>query len=205
MEARCGRRAAAATPPRPLPTAPTRAIEPGVLLTALVASILAAAPPRSCPDELFRIERSKNANAIVYEVGRRADGSVDPETPVRASWIMATRGGAREDLNFLERTLAYGFDVRPAAPGPGWWLTLKAKKERPVHVRPEGGCLSAVGTIAGHEGLLRRIYVKADDGKLIPSVEYVDVFGEDARTGAPLHERILPDPPPEERREWQGG
>ncbi len=174
-------------------------------LIALAAVLATAPPPAPCRDELFRIERNKNANAIVYEVHRRPDGSVDPSEPVHASWIMATRGGEREDLNFLERTLAYGFDLRPATPQGGWWLALVSKKERPVHVREEHGCLAAVASIDGHEGVLRRIYVKADDGKLIPGVKYVDVFGVDLRTGAALHERIVPDPPAEERREWQGG
>ncbi len=208
MDPRCGRGAGVASPARRAThrslAGVTRAgYSTGVLVaTALALTSLAAAPP--CPAELFRIERNKNANVIVYEVVRRPDGSVDADEPVRASWIMATRGGAREDLNLLERTLAYGFDVKPASPGPGWWLALKAKKERPVRIREEAGCLAAVATIGGKEGLLRRIYVKAGEG-LIPSVEYADVYGVDPRTGAALHERVVPDAPPEERKEWQGG
>jgi hypothetical protein len=161
----------------------------------------------ACPEELFRITRSLNANVVVYEVGKRPDGSVDPEQPVRASWILLARKGEREDLNFLEKLLAYGFEVKSAAPQPGWWVTLKAKKDRPLHVMERDGCLGAFGTIGGREGALRKLYVKADDKKLIPSVEYVELFGVDPRTGAALYEKIMPEPARDEpdRPEWKGG
>ena len=177
----------------------------GALLTALWLAAGPAAATR-CADELFRIERSLNANVIVYEVVRRPDGDVDPDRPVRASWIMLARRGEREDLNLLERVLAYGFEVRPAEHGRSWWLTLKAEKGRPLRVADVDGCPAALGAIGGREGALRRIYVKADDQRLIPRVEYVDVFGVELRTGAPLHERIVPAPEQEpDRPEWRGG
>ncbi len=173
------------------------------IVSLLVAALATPAGPPRCSDELFRIERSKNANVIVYELRRRPDGTVDRAEPVRASWIMLAAGGGREDLNLLERTLAYGFDVKEAT--PGWILTLKAERKRPLHVREAAGCLQAMAAIGGRLGALKRVYVKADDRQLIPPVEYVDVFGVDPDSGAALHERIVPETPPEPRPEWMGG
>jgi hypothetical protein len=150
------------------------------------------APEHQCSDELFRISRNKNANVIVYELSRSPDGTIDVIDPIHASWIMLARKGEREDLNFLERTLAYGFEVRSAAPQEGWWLTLKAEKKRPLRVVQIEGCHVALVAIGGHDGVLKRIYVKAKDGGLIPSVEYVDVFGIEPSSGAALHEHIVP-------------
>ncbi len=191
--------AAASTAPAPDTNAPAPAAP------ATTAPTTAASAPGGCPEELFRITRSLNANVVVYEVHRRPDSTVDPEEPVRASWILLARHGEREDLNFIERMLAYGFEVRSAAPQRGWWITLKAKKDRPLRVVEREGCLRAIGTIAGREGALRRLYVKADDKRLIPTVEYVELFGEGAG-GAPLYEKILNDSAPElDRPEWKGG
>jgi hypothetical protein len=149
------------------------------------------APAAGCPPELFRIARSKNANVIVYEANAGAGHGLDAGEPVRASWIMLAKSGEREELNFLERLLAYGFEVHPASPGPGFWLTLKAKKDRPLRVLERGGCPAAIGEIGGRRGILKRIYVKADDRQLVPPVEYVEVFGVDPETGGELYERIV--------------
>ena len=171
----------------------------------LGAGIAAGDAPRAvCTDELFRIERSKNANVVVYELRRGPDGRIDRAQPIRASWIMLAVGGEREDLNFLERTLAYGFEVKDAEPRDGWILTLKAEKKRPLSVREVAGCTYAMVTIGGREGALRRIYVKADDRQLIPPIEYVEVFGVDPTSGAARYERIVPAPPQEEQPAWKG-
>lgn len=175
-----------------------------ILLLAALAAAPASGAGRTCPDELFRIERSKNANVIVYELQRGPGGEVDRAQPVRASWIMLASHGEREDLNLLERTMAYGFEVADAAPRPGWILRLKAEKKRPISVREVEGCLYAMAVIGGSEGALKRIYVKADDRTLIPTVAWVDVFGVDPATGAARHERIVPEKPPEEQPSWRG-
>jgi len=175
------------------------------LAIALSAAVPSAAEGRpACTDELFRIERSKNANVVVYELQRGPDGGIVRAEPVRASWIMLASHGEREELNLLERTLAYGFEVEGANPGPRWVLTLKAEKKRPLTIREVAGCLHAMATIGGREGALKRVYVKADDSKLIPTVAYVEVFGVDPTDGAARYERILPGAPPEDRRQWRG-
>jgi hypothetical protein len=182
---------------------PGEDVSPIAFLVAFAAASASATAP-ACPDELFRIERSKNANVIVYELRRGSDGEIDRAQPVRASWIMLASHGEREDLNLLERTLAYGFEVEDAAPRPGWTLRLKAEKKRPIAVREVAGCVHAMATIGGSEGALTRIYVKADDRTLIPTIAWVDVFGVDPTTGATRYERIVPDKPPEEQPSWTG-
>jgi Domain of unknown function (DUF4833) len=47
----------------------------------------------------------------------------------------------------------------------------------------------ALVTIAGQRAVLERIYVKASETGLFPSVEYLDVFGT-SLSGARLRERI---------------
>jgi hypothetical protein len=149
-----------------------------------------ASRAEGCPAELFRVARSTNANVVVYEANLDEAGGIDAREPVRAVWLMNAGDGRREDLTFLERSLAYGFDVRAAAPHPGFWLTLKAQEKRPIHVRDHDGCPCAFTTISGRSALLRRIYVQAGGGGLLPSVRSVTLFGSDAETGDALHETI---------------
>ncbi len=170
----------------------TRASVPRVHVLALtVVSWLAAEPAPACPTELFRIERSKNANVVLYESTQRADGSLDADEPVRASWLMLAEQGQREKLTLMERKFAYGFDVRANAEGPGVLLHLKALKRRVVHVvLADSGCPAARTTIGGETGVLQRIFVKTTE-RLVPKVEYIELFGVHAATGSALYERLL--------------
>lgn len=168
-----------------------------VLAASLSSAPVPAAP--ACPAELFRIARSKNANVVVYEARRSGSGSLDPREPLQASWLLLAQQGQREDLNFVERLLAYGFDVRPARPQEGWSVTLKALKDRPVRVVDLEGCPKALWQIGGRQGVLEKVYVKADDRFLIPPVEYVEIFGVDPKSGEKLYERIAGPPPEPER------
>jgi len=160
----------------------------------LAASLARAGEPApaACPDELVRVGHSKNANVVVYEVNRSASGQVDPDDPVRASWIMLAERGQREGLNLVERLLAFGFDVRSAAPRAGYVLRLKAKKDQLIRLVEHRGCLAAMTLIGGRPGILRRIYARTEEGELVPRVLYVEIFGADPATGAELYQKIVP-------------
>lgn len=163
-------------------------------LALALASVLAAEPAPTCPAELFRIERSKNANVVLYEAKVDAGGRLDADEPVRASWLLLAEQGQREKLNFVERKFAYGFDVKANGEGPGVVLHLKALKHRKVQVLlSETGCPIAVATIDGQAGRLQRIYVKSlERGPLPPKVEYVELFGVELGSRSALYERLLP-------------
>lgn len=154
------------------------------MLSALtLLSVLVA----QCPAELFRVERNKNANVVLYEAKAGPDGALDPREPIVASWLLLARGGGREGLNFVER-FAYGFEVRPAT--PGYAVELKALKGRNVKVQPRGACHVALATIGGKEAVLQRVYVTADEQRVVPAVQSVELFGIDPVTGEAVREKI---------------
>lgn len=157
-----------------------------ILLTVL-GSDGPAAP--ECAPELFRIQRSTNANVVVYEARLAAPGSLDRQEPVHASWIMLAVDGRREELNFLERGLAYGFEVREAGAPGIVELRLRAQPDRPVVVRFRDGCPAAFVTITGREALFRRIFVQVEGGPF-PEVRSVELVGLDAKDGVEVREII---------------
>src|SRR5688572_642291 len=80
------------------------------LLVAMVAVSHVSLAQR--PAGLFFIERNKNANIVVYEANLAADGLFDAKNPVHAYWLMKAEKGQREELNKIEREMAYGYSVR---------------------------------------------------------------------------------------------
>ena len=157
-----------------------------VLLTLLSAA------SAQCPVELFRIERSKNANVVVYEAHPGTRSPLDPDEPVTASWILLASTGKRAPLNFFERLLAYGFDVKLGPLAQNARLTLKALRGRTLRVAQREGCLAAFGLITGVESVLERVFVTTDERGATPSVVSVELFGIDAVTGEARSEKLVP-------------
>ena len=66
---------------------------------------------------LFIIERSKNANVVHYDARLTADGKLDPKEPVIAYYVMLAEDGRRKELNWIEKKMAYGFDIEAGPVG----------------------------------------------------------------------------------------
>lgn len=159
------------------------------MLTAALTLMLSA-DPGACPRELFRIERSKNANVVLFEVKEGQGTTFDPDEPITASWLLLATTGKRESLTFFERLLAYGYSARLAPSGASCSLTLKALKDRTIRVENRGPCLAPLAVIDGAEAVLQKIFVKADERGPGPAVQYIELFGVDAVSGAPRYERV---------------
>ena len=183
-------------PSRALPVLRLLAVPPALgLALALVVSVPAgeAAAGEDCDaGPLFVIERSSNANIVVFEANREETGALHPGKPLTVYWRMFAERGQREELNALEKRLAYGYDV-VGEPGPQEALVaLHALRTRPVDVRLASGCPAAHIASDGRDMRLRRVFVQLKSRFLIPSVAYVELHGEDAETGSAIEERFEP-------------
>lgn len=161
----------------------------GLLGAALAVGVWPAradARPAS-PAPLFTIARSKNANVVRY-LARRDENGLAQRHPIEAYWLMLAEDGRREELSWAERKLAYGFDVS-AVSRDGCVLHLAAFKQRGLVVARHGQTFRALVSIAGKRATLERIFVQTSEGGLLPSVQYLDVFGT-AADGTPLKERV---------------
>ena len=157
------------------------------------ALVFALAAPRAAGQcaPLFVIERSSNANVVVYEAVRAPGGVVDPKQPVAAHWRMFAEDGHREELNGIEKRLAYGVEVLGAGDGGSVEIAVRALRERTIEVRTAEPCPTARMPIAGRPAVLRRVFVQLARGLLFfPRVAYVELHGEDPESRAAVDERI---------------
>jgi hypothetical protein len=137
---------------------------------------------------LFQIERSKNTNEIHYAAQVAKDGTLDAKDPVAAFWVMKAEDGRREGLSYMERKMAYGFDITPR--GAEWDLKLAAAPERAIKLMNVGGHWRAQTTLNGKPAYLKRIYINTKEGGVMPTVVSVDLYGDDAATGKPIQEHV---------------
>ena len=152
----------------------------------LRAAEAAALPSR----ELFTLGRSKNKNVVKYAVRTTRDGQLDHGEPVEAYWLMLAENGRREGLTWTEQKLAYGFSVSKLT-SESLSLHLTACPARELRVRGAEGGYRAELMIAGQAAFLRRIFVRTEEGLLMPRVLYVEITGTNA-AGQPVSERVAP-------------
>ncbi len=161
---------------------------PALTMISLALLMIVAA---GCPSELFRIERSKNANVVLYEAKPGKETSLDADDPVTASWLLLASSGERKKLSFFEKLVAYGYNVKLADSNQSAVLTLKALRGRTLRVVTNDGCLVALGSIGGSEAVLKRVFVTTDEHGLTPKVISIELFGVDPLSGEPRTEKIL--------------
>ena len=154
------------------------------------------APP-AAPQRLFYVQRDPNANTIVYDANTISNGrAFNAKQPIRVYWIKYAENGQTEPLNYLQRTLAYGVDVRPVAGKTAEYefnVVSYSKRKLRLFI-DEAGRPHAVLHINGKQAWLDRVYVKITGKKagLVPDVKYVELFGTDPKTGAAVYEKFVP-------------
>ena len=107
----------------------------GWFAVLVLLAVPAAAQIKTSP--LFIIERDKNTNVVHYDARLTADGKLDPKEPVIAYWADRAEGGPREELNWIEKKMAYGFTVKPDPSVNGYKMALVACPREADH-REEG-------------------------------------------------------------------
>jgi len=159
---------------------------------AVLALLVVPAEAQIKTSPLFIIERSKNANVVHYDARLTADGKLDPKDPVIAYWVLSAEDGRREELSWIEKKKAYGFDIKPDPSVKGYKMTLVADPQRPITVKKVGDAVRAVGVIDGRPAVLEKMYIKAADGLTGPKVEYLELYGKDLQTGGKRYQKIVP-------------
>jgi hypothetical protein len=139
-------------------------------------------------EKLFFIQRSKNANEVHYDARVTQDGTLDPKDPVDGYWLNKAEDGSRRSISAIQR-IAYGYDVDPNGDGT-WTMKLKAFPDRKLKLHRVNGRWRAEVPIAGKLAYMTKLYVATDESGLIPRVLFVDVYGEEVASGAPVREHI---------------
>jgi len=156
--------------------------------TAALALALAAGPALQ---PMFELGRSKNANIVVYSARVLPDGSLDPQAPVDAHWVMKAQDGRSQPLSELERKLAYGIAATQSRPGL-WSVTLNAVRDRPFTLLHLSDGWHAVLRIGGVPSELTRVFVQEKEKLDVPEVQWCELSGKSVADGSETHERLLP-------------
>lgn len=143
---------------------------------------------------LFVIERSKNANVVMYDAVLTDDGKIskDSKKVIDAYWLLyAAKNGEREELSAFDKK-AYGFKVKYNEQNKNFDFILKAVKEKPMILDMYDNVAKVVIKINGIDCFLEKVYIESKDGAFgIPKVSYYELFGKEVATGNAQQQKVL--------------
>ncbi len=144
-------------------------------------------------NRLFYVQRTPNANTIVYELNLGENGQPDAEQPVHAYWIRYTEGSKKDELNFIQRKFAYGLTSKPLGNGKYDIRFVSYKKFPLTLMKAADGKYHIFATISQRQFIVNRIFVRIEGGSFwVPNVRFVEFKGTDPATGKEVTERFKP-------------
>ena len=167
-------------------------ITTGLLALALVfaPAFLYAEDPQH--QSLFKIERSKNANIIQYDAQIGSNGKLLKKEPVIGYWIRLAEQGQVQELSWIQSTFAYGFKTKYNQANDTATVDMVVDIGRPITVQRMKGKYIATVDLDGTPSQLVRIFIEAHGKGARVTVEYVEIFGTDLKTGEETYARIIP-------------
>jgi len=145
--------------------------------------------------QVFYLQRTGNANTVVYTARLNPDGSINEYDPAHVYWRRFAEDGRIKKLGFLERNLAFGVEMRKWKTNTGKYIAnLVSYPKLKVLVEPTGdGGAHALLRISGKLVRLTCIYVEWRKSMgIIPNVLHFDVVGHTVDGNERMVERILP-------------
>lgn len=143
----------------------------------------------SKPLNMFFIAKNNNANTAFYDINLTKNGLINAKEPLTAFWLMLAEKGQREDISYIERKLAFGVNsVKAIVPGHEYTARI-ASMDRDIIIRYDNGCGMVETPINGKLSRLEKIMLELKGPTYFSTLIYMDIYGQDLETGAPVVER----------------
>jgi len=176
----------------PVPKNPLMRIRTGLLTLALIFAPAFLFAKDLQHQSLFKIERSKNANIIQYDAQIGSNGKLLKKEPVIGYWIRLAEQGQIQELSWIQSTFAFGFKAKYNQTNDTARVDMVADIGQPITVQSVEGKYIATVDLDGTPSQLVKIYIQAHGKGVRVTVEYVEIFGKDLKTGEETYARIIP-------------
>jgi hypothetical protein len=160
----------------------------GGLFLALIYLFLYSTEIFAENKNLFKIERNKNANVVMYDIILGSSGEIDKKNPIDTYWLLYAKQGQRQEIKSFEK-IAYGYTITKNGDN-SYTLLLQSVKDRPIKIILVNGTPKAEILINNEKAYLSSVYVQASDA-LIPKVHYLLLTGTNPSTGKQVTEKII--------------
>lgn len=147
-------------------------------------------PPKT-RELMFYIQRNHNSNTVVYEANFDDIGQLVKDEPLKVEWIRYDEEGQRKELTYIQGWYAYGVKWKKQKDKENNYVVeLVAHKDRKLWLEQNGPFKAKVYTFINNQySELDHLYIQADNSGVWPKVEYIELFGNDTKTGSNTYEK----------------
>lgn len=149
--------------------------------------------PDNTSERLFYIQRSLNANTIVYDANFDENGMLNQEKPVKVYWIRFEENDAIMELRRIEKWLAFGVEAeRLVNENFDFRVHIAALDNRWFYIKQKEKYQCSVFIKQGQKYLaLDHIFVNSDPDNYLSVIQSVEVYGGNHNPSTTLIETIL--------------
>jgi len=156
----------------------------------IIAQELGFPIPTGNSKQLFYLQRTTNKNTLVYELNYN-NGILDKKDPLHGFWIRYQVDGQKEELNFIQKTFAYGLKTKNIAENQYEICFVSYKKFKMYLRLGVDNKFHIYTSINQKTAELTSIYLKINGGAFwTPNIEYVDIYGLDPINRSVVKERM---------------
>lgn len=147
--------------------------------------------PTGNPMQLFYLQRTPNANTIVYELNYK-DGLLNEESPVHVFWIRYDEQGQSAELSFIQRKFAYGITTKKLAQDQYELHFVSYRKLGMQLVKTKKDAYQVLVPVNGKQVVLHSIFIHIKSGGSFwsPNIDYVELNGTDVLTAEPVKAKL---------------
>ncbi len=134
--------------------------------------------------QLFFLQRTINANTVVYTARFDADGNLQSDTPVAVYWRRFQDKGQVMSLRWYERVFGFGTRIRQTDTSNTLQFSFNGLKSEALVLRQTGPFSAALfAQFNNREYRLIYAYLDVDESGLFPKVTRLRLYTNDPKTG----------------------
>jgi len=141
---------------------------------------------------LFKIDRSRDPDVIVYDVNLNSMGELDKSNPINIYWIKNTQKGIIKPLTGIQKKFGYGLKFISISENMADFQFV-SYFDRVFKLRRTDNNQFKVFTVSHNKKVeVQRLYVQFEDkSSWIPNITNIELYGIDTDNGNPVSESIL--------------
>lgn len=137
----------------------------------------------TAPNLLFYISRSLNNNVVIYSYNK-SNKKLDANNPINSYWIMREiEGNPTEELTFFEKKMAFGLKIIETT-DTECYFGISALPNETLQIKfTDNNKLRCHYIFEQKEYILKKVNVDTDESQLIPTVNYIELYLQDTKSG----------------------
>ncbi|HEC41300.1 MAG TPA: DUF4833 domain-containing protein [Bacteroides sp.] len=140
---------------------------------------------------LFEIERSRDADVVMYDVNLDSSGNLDAAKPISIYWKKHTESGRLAAITSIQKKFGYGIKIQDLRENTVDFEIVSYKDQVFQLRKTFGGRYRVFTSSQGKEIEVTSLYIKfEDDSFWFPTVSRVEVQGIDTDRGSQVSETI---------------